>query len=116
MLSCSFSASLIRAAPERSSPSISACAAGSALSWPSRTRLSRWGDGIQFSNEHDVRAIEHPGQERMTRAPTAAEFVARIQHGADSAAEVALSILQGGEHLLERQIIGDHQNVDVAHR
>src|SRR4051812_27958363 len=116
MLSCSFSASLIRAAPERSSPSISTCAAGSTLSWPIRTRLSRWGNDIEFSSEHDMRAVEDPGQEWMTRATPAAEFVARIQRGADTATEIALGVLQGGEDLLERQVVGDHQHVDVAHR
>src|SRR3954469_15104052 len=115
MLSCSFSASLIRAAPERSSPSISTCAAGSALSWPIRTRLSRWGNDIEFSSEHDMRAVEDPGQEWMTRATAAAELVARVQRGADTATELALGVLQRGEHLLERQVIGDHQDVDVAH-
>src|SRR5215510_4666233 len=50
----------------------------------------------------------------MARATATMKFLARIQCGTDMAAEIVFGILQRGKYLLERDVVGDHEHVDVA--
>src|SRR5262249_7570264 len=104
----------MRAAPERGKPSSSACAAGSSLSWPMRTRFSSCFNGIFASGEHDVFSFEHPGQERLVGSTAMVILLARIQRGADTATELSLGNLERHEDVIKCKVIRDQKDVDVA--
>src|SRR5689334_23963299 len=109
-------ASLRRRVPERTRPSNSACAGGSALSCPARTRLSSAPCAMFVSDQDLMLPCEHFFQKRISARATPSKLGGSIQRRADMPAEPLFCGRQRSEKLLQRHVVSDDEHVDVALR
>src|SRR3546814_2091082 len=113
MLSASLSASARRTCPERTRPSNSACAGGSALSWPMRTRLSSGGNGILVPDQGDGVSGQQFSQEGIALLQPLVELGRRIQRGTPRPHQLLLRRRQRRIAMLQRQRVGDQPAVEA---
>src|SRR5262249_23487704 len=112
----SFSASLRRASPERTSPVNSFSSRGSLIRRPPGLARRSSGDGeVMFrSDDPDLRLFQDAPHERILLSYALREFRCRVDRRVDLPSERRARIAQNGKNVAVRHAVTDHHQVDIA--
>src|SRR3954447_25387267 len=95
-------------------PAISRSSGDSNWSCPLRTRFSSCSDGIDASDQREDLSGEHLAQKGIATLATLSELCGSEERWVDLATQHGLDRQKIREHLLEREVVCDDEQVDVA--